>query len=48
LASALRGGQGKKFGFLAKFEWELASRSDTFPDRLAFYELARTEFKKRF
>ena len=36
--------QGKKFGFLAKFEWELASRSDTFPNRLAFYKLARTEF----
>ena len=42
------GWQGGKFEFLAEFEWALACRRQAFSNWLGFYELVRTEFKKRF
>jgi len=39
---------GKKFGFLAEFEWNLALLIKAHPYWLGFYKKVRTEFKKKY
>ena len=40
--------KGKKFGWLAKNEWDTAKDFAIYPERLGFFEKIRTEFKRKY